>query len=336
MEVQFAGRDGKILYCNDEVVRITKSGRTKEWKVKDLGQAVLDKNILFIGDIDCQLAEYVEIDPKKQINRTLKIVEHINAVGQGEQINQLYIQQVKKKKHTHKVLKLVATVVALLYVFVFASRYYVTKNTLDAQVESVVGVGGYSNTALSDGTYYAELHCISNDGALFAIHDTLLTFNSLHKKIGLDNITIVAKKGDRELYRVDTSHHYVKEVNFYTFDDIQTAKKILKIKDVNPLEIKWRKIKTFTGKSISKTSTFTVGEAGAKVTWNTSPGEYGDFNFIVFMYFENGDFADPYGIANVIGRANGESYIRTPGTYYFDVNTAQQYTITVQEPYEVE
>ena len=92
----------------------------------------------------------------------------------------------------------------------------------------------------------------------------------------------------------------------------------------------WQTVQTFTGSSIKTTEDFTIDSDEWKVVWSTTPGQYGDMNFIVGVDDITGSMVSS--VANVIGAGNDESYVKEgAGTYCLDINTAQNYTITVQE-----
>lgn len=90
----------------------------------------------------------------------------------------------------------------------------------------------------------------------------------------------------------------------------------------------WQKVTEFKGNSIKNTQKFTVGNDW-KIVWSTTPGQYGNMNFVIAVNDENGS---PVSIAaNIIGKGSDESYMTTAGTFSLGINTAQNYDIIIEE-----
>jgi len=88
-------------------------------------------------------------------------------------------------------------------------------------------------------------------------------------------------------------------------------------------------IAKWTGSGIKNTETFHVTSNEWFIAWDTRPGQYGDMNFIVTVYNSDGSYKDS--AANVIGASNDHTVERGAGDYYLNINTAQPYTIEIQE-----
>jgi len=93
----------------------------------------------------------------------------------------------------------------------------------------------------------------------------------------------------------------------------------------------WQKVIDFKGNSIKTTQKFTISSDEWKIKWSTTPGTYGDMNFQIYLYDGNGNLAGSGVLANIIGKGSDESFIYESGEYYLMINTAQNYTITVEE-----
>lgn len=93
----------------------------------------------------------------------------------------------------------------------------------------------------------------------------------------------------------------------------------------------WREVITFKGESIKDTETFKISSDEWRINWETKPGDIGEMNFQIYVYDKNGNSAGSYIAANVIGEGNDISYMRGSGEYYLTINTAQSYTIIIEE-----
>lgn len=91
----------------------------------------------------------------------------------------------------------------------------------------------------------------------------------------------------------------------------------------------WKKIAQWEGKATKNTETFFISTREWRISWETRPGEYGDMNFQIYIYKENGDLVSL--AANVIGYDKDNTIIRGAGNYYLEINTAQPYTIIIEE-----
>lgn len=97
------------------------------------------------------------------------------------------------------------------------------------------------------------------------------------------------------------------------------------------VESGWKEVIKFEGNSIKDTQTFKVSSNEWRISWDTKPGDMGDMNFQIYVYDKSGTPAGSYVIANVVGEGSDTSYMRGSGEYYFTINTAQPYTIIVEE-----
>ncbi len=91
----------------------------------------------------------------------------------------------------------------------------------------------------------------------------------------------------------------------------------------------WREVKRFSGQSIKDTESFRISGREWRISWETKPGEYGDMNFQIYVYNSAGEIVGV--AANVVGYDKDFSIQRGAGNYYFTINTAQPYTIIVEE-----
>lgn len=90
----------------------------------------------------------------------------------------------------------------------------------------------------------------------------------------------------------------------------------------------WQKVVEFTGKGIKETETFTITADEWRISWDTKPGEYGAMNFQIYVY-KGKSMA---GIAaNVIGEDKDSTIQRGKGDYYLTINTAQPYTVVIEQ-----
>jgi len=81
--------------------------------------------------------------------------------------------------------------------------------------------------------------------------------------------------------------------------------------------------------SIRTTETFHMPSNQWTITWNTNSGRCGDMNFIIEVYNADGSVKDT--AANAIGASNDYTIERGAGDYYLNINTAQPYTIQIEE-----
>jgi hypothetical protein len=93
----------------------------------------------------------------------------------------------------------------------------------------------------------------------------------------------------------------------------------------------WQRVMQFNGSSIKTTRKFTINSDEWKIKWSTYPGEYGDMNFQIYLYNNDGNLAGSGIIANIIGKGNDESYVYESGEYYLTINTAQNYRIIIEQ-----
>ena len=94
----------------------------------------------------------------------------------------------------------------------------------------------------------------------------------------------------------------------------------------------WRTVKVFQGSSIKNTETFYISSREWRISWITRPGKYGDMNFQIYVY-EDKQNSFPQVVANVIGYSKDSSIMRGSGNYYLTINSAQEYTITIEQRY---
>jgi len=95
------------------------------------------------------------------------------------------------------------------------------------------------------------------------------------------------------------------------------------------LSKKWHEIASWEGTATKSTETFNVSTTEWRISWETRPGQLGDMNFQIYVYKANGDLVTV--AANIIGYNKDNSIIRGIGSYYLMINTAQPYSISIQE-----
>ncbi len=95
------------------------------------------------------------------------------------------------------------------------------------------------------------------------------------------------------------------------------------------VEKTWQEVITFKGNSIKDTQKFDIESDEWRIKWSTAPGELGDMNFQIFLYDGKGNLEGV--LANIVGKGSDESYGHQAGTYYFTINTAQNYEIVVEQ-----
>lgn len=94
-------------------------------------------------------------------------------------------------------------------------------------------------------------------------------------------------------------------------------------------QAEWKEVITFEGNSIKDTETFKVSSNEWRINWSTSPGDMGEMNFQIYAHKASGDLAGV--AANIVGEGSDTSYMRGSGEYYLTINTAQPYTIVIEE-----
>ncbi len=90
----------------------------------------------------------------------------------------------------------------------------------------------------------------------------------------------------------------------------------------------WQRVASWRGQGIKTTPKFTVGAEWA-IEWKTTPGQYGDMLFQIFINGGDGSLAGV--AANVIGAGHDTTYQHQAGTYYLEVNSGQSWEIVVSE-----
>ncbi len=93
--------------------------------------------------------------------------------------------------------------------------------------------------------------------------------------------------------------------------------------------VTWKEVARWEGQAIKNTETFSISSREWRISWDTKPGEYGDMNFQIYIYKADGNLVSV--AANVIGANKDSSIMRGAGDYYLSINTAQPYTIIVEE-----
>ncbi|KPU44289.1 hypothetical protein OXPF_24570 [Oxobacter pfennigii] len=94
-------------------------------------------------------------------------------------------------------------------------------------------------------------------------------------------------------------------------------------------EVKWTEVTRFEGNSIKDTGTFEITSSEWRISWDTKPGDYGAMNFQIYIYKPDKSLVDV--AANVIGESKDSSVQRGSGEYYLTINSAQPYTVIIEE-----
>jgi len=101
-------------------------------------------------------------------------------------------------------------------------------------------------------------------------------------------------------------------------------------KEVKPVVKVWQKVIKFKGNSIKTTQKFNVTSNEWRIKWSTTPVKaLGDMNFQIYVNNSKGENISV--AANVIGKANDESYMDKSGDYSLTINTAQDYNIIIEQ-----
>lgn len=94
---------------------------------------------------------------------------------------------------------------------------------------------------------------------------------------------------------------------------------------------KWRAIKKFKGKKSRKTEPFKISGKEWKVSWKTkTPEKKQDAEFILILKNRQNK-EDSHVIANYTGSDEDFSFLEGRGEYYLQINSSQDYEITVHE-----
>lgn len=91
----------------------------------------------------------------------------------------------------------------------------------------------------------------------------------------------------------------------------------------------WHTVSTFSGQTQKNTSTFTIQGSQWRITWQ----ETGDGYFGADAESPDGDITKYCSIANLVGSGSDSTYCYAPGTYYISVNTANSWSMTVEDYY---
>lgn len=111
--------------------------------------------------------------------------------------------------------------------------------------------------------------------------------------------------------------------------NVVTTQRAVKKDSPKPRQAAWYKVSQWQGKSIKDTETFNISSGEWRISWETRAGEFGDMNFQIFIHKSNGDLVTL--AANVIGYDKDSTIMRGKGSYYLSINTAQPYSILVEE-----
>ncbi|MBX4271863.1 hypothetical protein [Clostridium estertheticum] len=96
-----------------------------------------------------------------------------------------------------------------------------------------------------------------------------------------------------------------------------------------PVVKTWHKVIEFKGSSIKTTQKFNIDSNNWRIKWSTTPGSMGKMNFQIYVNDAKGD---NIGVAaNIIGKGSDESYMTDTGEHSLTINTAQNYTITIEQ-----
>lgn len=96
-----------------------------------------------------------------------------------------------------------------------------------------------------------------------------------------------------------------------------------------PTDIVWSDVASWNDWSSKETETFTTTSSEWRIVWDTEPEGCGEMNFQIQVYTAAGDLRSV--AADIIGEGKGVSYVSGAGDYYLMLDTAQYYTVTVQQ-----
>lgn len=89
----------------------------------------------------------------------------------------------------------------------------------------------------------------------------------------------------------------------------------------------WHTVASYSGQTQKNTSPFTIKGSQWRITWQeTGDGYFGADT-------ESTDGSNYCSIANLVGPGSDATYCYKPGTYYISVNTANSWTMTVEDYY---
>ena len=107
------------------------------------------------------------------------------------------------------------------------------------------------------------------------------------------------------------------------------SERVEKKETPKPKQTAWYKVAQWQGKGIKNTETFNISSKEWRISWETKAGEYGEMNFQIYVYKSDGDLVSV--AANVIGYDKDSTIIRGKGIHYLTINTAQPYTVLIEE-----
>ena len=93
----------------------------------------------------------------------------------------------------------------------------------------------------------------------------------------------------------------------------------------------WREVATWKGKATKRTDLFHVPAAEWRITWKTKTQPFAPGFFSVTIYDANGEYIGL--VANILEEDSDSSYMYGSGSFYLDINSTQNYTITVEARY---
>lgn len=105
-----------------------------------------------------------------------------------------------------------------------------------------------------------------------------------------------------------------------------TQPEIIETADPNA---KWNEVVEFKGNALKTTNKFTISSNQWRIKWYASKGEYDFFTFDIYLYHSDGSIKDV--VANATKPGADENYLYEPGEYYLQINSAGDYTVTVEE-----
>ena len=92
----------------------------------------------------------------------------------------------------------------------------------------------------------------------------------------------------------------------------------------------WTEVVQWQGSSIKDTETFSISSHDWRIRWETKLGQYGfAMNFQIYVFTAGGEVKSI--AANAIGAARDVSYVRGARDYYLTINTAQPYSVVVEQ-----
>lgn len=141
MRVQFLSSDNKILYCDDNILKITKGKKEKQWQVSEVGKAWVENDTIYFCDNTGTILEHVIFTPQDQ-KKIEKITAHINSQNKNvivDETGKRYIESNNKKRGGKALFNFIIIAAVLLTIFVVMPGGDKDKNKIEKLSKQVYG-----------------------------------------------------------------------------------------------------------------------------------------------------------------------------------------------------